>query len=442
MKIFVSYARPSATERKALAFKERLESELRLIAPQATVFVDRTMHAGDNFPIELRQQLDGSDALLVLVSPAWLKSIWCRAEFNFFTRHARDENRLRRVVPILWTVTGEVSEESDDVVARTLSQINWADWSALRFRGFGTSAMGSHFATLARALLKAATHPAVTKPSSVPATSKDTDVAETPITPEAAVYGPESDYKKDIRSLMIEALAPDEIHIDRFVFNDSATISDLEAMCTRVLYARRDRDEVQGSVARARRTVYTQKYAIHRLDDEKTALDADHGPWTKYLVSLLASKGITGIEGARVLDVGHGTGQAYAVDDLFRSLRRFTAVDLSEQALSQATHLLPNARTVVADAEELDGVKTASQDLYLSFRTYNSTLFHRRRAVWEAPCSVGWGRSHSFYPSHLLCSQDAPDVRRSRELAAEDYAVVPLARCQRGPPTLRGIGLS
>lgn len=384
MKVFLSYARVTATPKKIDAFRDRLQTELELIKPGSSVFIDKSMYTGEPLS-ELHRQLDESAALLLLLTSAWLKSRWCRDEFNHFTRQGRDESQLRRVIPLLWVPTTELIEGSEDVIARVLSGINWSDWTKLRHRGFGESAMGLHFENIATSLVRAAEQPELLRFAPIPELSDSNHLTQGALTstPEVRIYSEGSDYEKDTRSLMIDALAPSEIHIDRFVFNDSTTISDLESACVRVLYPQRKSEDVVREVTKARRVAYNKKY-IDRKDDEKLALENKHGSWTKYLELLLASKGVDNYGHARVIDVGLGTGKAYLVDSHFSSLRNLTAVDLSETALHVAAHQLPNARAIVADGENLVGVETGSQDIYFSFRTYNSTLFHRRRAVWEA----------------------------------------------------------
>jgi ubiquinone/menaquinone biosynthesis C-methylase UbiE len=83
-----------------------------------------------------------------------------------------------------------------------------------------------------------------------------------------------------------------------------------------------------------------------------------------------------------LLDVGIGNG--YAVKNLFNSIGSFRAVDISREALEYARKLFPQMSSFENDAEDLKDIESNSVDLYLSFRTYQSTLFDRRASLHEA----------------------------------------------------------
>jgi hypothetical protein len=106
-------------------------------SPGATVFQDtHNLIDGQHFPEELERALRQADVFLVLVSPAWLSSDWCRKEFGIFTAEATDSNRLHRILPVLWVNTPELTPKSLDVVARSLALINYSDWRDLRYENW------------------------------------------------------------------------------------------------------------------------------------------------------------------------------------------------------------------------------------------------------------------------------------------------------------------
>jgi hypothetical protein len=134
MKVFLSYTRNKDQFFKVSAFRERLEAEIGIRAPGSQVFQDKhAIQEGDHFPEVLASELRQSDVLLVLVSPAWLQSKWCRHEFALFTDNGVNTSRLHQVLPVLWVDTPEVSMGSADPVARALASINYADWRDLRY---------------------------------------------------------------------------------------------------------------------------------------------------------------------------------------------------------------------------------------------------------------------------------------------------------------------
>lgn len=150
MKIFVSYTRNKDNFQKVSAFRERLEAEIGIRVPGSKVFQDKQhIQEGDHFPEVLTTELAKSDLLLVLVSPAWLQSEWCRREFALFTNAGANTKRMHRILPVLWVDTPDMHAQSSDSVARTLASINHADWRDLRFRSWGDTASQREIGRLA-----------------------------------------------------------------------------------------------------------------------------------------------------------------------------------------------------------------------------------------------------------------------------------------------------
>jgi len=134
MKVFLSYTRNKDIFQKVSAFREHLEVELAMRSPGSIVFQDTShIQQGDNFPHLLADELTKSDVLLVLLSPAWLGSDWCRREYALFTQDGLNSDRLQRILPVLWVETPQLVVSSSDAIARTLASINYADWRELRY---------------------------------------------------------------------------------------------------------------------------------------------------------------------------------------------------------------------------------------------------------------------------------------------------------------------
>lgn len=137
MNVFLSYTRSKDQFNKVSSFRERLEHELSMRSPGSTVFQDtHNLGSGQHFPEELQNALRRADVFLALVSPAWLQSDWCRKEFSTFTVNATDAARLHRILPVLWVETPELTQDSLDVVAKTLANINYSDWRDLRYESW------------------------------------------------------------------------------------------------------------------------------------------------------------------------------------------------------------------------------------------------------------------------------------------------------------------
>ena len=203
-------------------------------------------------------------------------------------------------------------------------------------------------------------------------------------TDEEKVFSPESRFYQDIREIMEHFLSQYEIHFDKIKFNKVATVNDLVRVCSKSFYPSHSDNDIKEKIIHARRHAYTQKYTAPRNDDEKIRVKDSYGNWVDYFHQLIESKGVSDIGQYDVIDVGFGNGNAYCLCEYFKKIKSLTIVDLSKDALDIAKKSFPNAVCVQNDAESLESINNSSVDIYLSFRTYQSTLFDRRAAVHEA----------------------------------------------------------
>jgi F-box protein 11 len=101
------------------------------------IYQDRKDHAwGENWKKRIRQGLDKSTFLIVVVTPSYLASDACRSEFAQFLKKETKLGRDDRILPILYveteTVTDEALRDKDDV-AKVIAARQWFDWRRLRF---------------------------------------------------------------------------------------------------------------------------------------------------------------------------------------------------------------------------------------------------------------------------------------------------------------------
>jgi len=87
---------------------------------------------GDVFPEMISKEIEDSDVLIVLVSPAWFDSDWCRREFNLFTTKERALAQGPRMLPVLSVHTPNIESPGDDAIAMELAKIQYSDWTKLR----------------------------------------------------------------------------------------------------------------------------------------------------------------------------------------------------------------------------------------------------------------------------------------------------------------------
>jgi ubiquinone/menaquinone biosynthesis C-methylase UbiE len=176
------------------------------------------------------------------------------------------------------------------------------------------------------------------------------------------------------------------INIDGIHIGDRLSISDLERICTKTYYPEKLSDNTCNLLEQARAKAFTIKYAEPKEDEKLVNISQIKlegiKEWTSYFYNLLKELRINSIKNMDVLDVGIGNGHAEYM--LFDNLLSFKAVDISVEALAYAGKKLSNVKCFECSAENLYLIKTSTIDLYLSFRTFQSTLFDRRTAVHEA----------------------------------------------------------
>ncbi len=154
MRVFLSYTRTKNEFKAVEKLRRHLENELDQLFPGSSVFQDvEVLQPGDRFAEELRKELDAADALLILLSPSWLASEWCRREYEYFCEAASKKAREPIVVPLLWTTTSQLLSRSDDALANELATLQHDDWRDLRHELWAESAeVGRRVARLAQAL--------------------------------------------------------------------------------------------------------------------------------------------------------------------------------------------------------------------------------------------------------------------------------------------------
>jgi ubiquinone/menaquinone biosynthesis C-methylase UbiE len=190
-----------------------------------------------------------------------------------------------------------------------------------------------------------------------------------------------------IPDILKDMLHKNGVNIEYINFKDGLTLNDIEKFCKKVYYCNIDGSILHDRLKEARAIAFTNKYSEPSNEDEKLIelekINVDGiQSWEKYFYRVLKQLDINNINDLDVLDVGIGHGAT--CKNLYKNIKSIKAVDISEKALSNAKYLIPHVEIYVNDAEDLISIPTSSIDLYLSFRTYQSTLFDKRDAIHEA----------------------------------------------------------
>jgi hypothetical protein len=107
--LFISYAHGDNEGRWVSGFHERLRIRLRELLPfSPVIWRDERLGSETNFPLEIRRQIGSTAVVLVVVSPAYLASSYCRLERRAFNQAAATQGSLNvgtslRIVKVVKT---------------------------------------------------------------------------------------------------------------------------------------------------------------------------------------------------------------------------------------------------------------------------------------------------------------------------------------------------
>lgn len=196
---------------------------------------------------------------------------------------------------------------------------------------------------------------------------------------QAELLPPSSLYvQRQVSTLMAEYLQRQGLAVKRLPLEWDVVVDDLVNYCSS-FECTPPALETEYLVREARRAAFDKKYADYDYSRDVRGLQ-DY--WPAEVRALLDSLKVGKLASYAVLDVGIGNGIEGVL--LTGDCANLTTVDCGVKSIEAARKRLPQARHLVMDAENLHAVPTASQDIYLSFRTYQSSYFDVGKAVREA----------------------------------------------------------
>jgi hypothetical protein len=134
--VFLSYTHVKDEYKAVSLFRKHLETELRKKTGNVTLtlFQDKDgIRGGDNWEERLRSELKSARVLLILVSPTWLKSDWCRREYEIY-RDASPSGAPRPIVPILWDSVEESDLATHELdIYHKLRRLQMVEWGELQY---------------------------------------------------------------------------------------------------------------------------------------------------------------------------------------------------------------------------------------------------------------------------------------------------------------------
>jgi len=184
--------------------------------------------------------------------------------------------------------------------------------------------------------------------------------------------------KMQISEIIAEKLREASVDIDDLPSDWDLTSDDLVNYCATATHSM-SREELRSRINVARGFAFDIKYADQDYTDNYRGFTDS---WSSEIREILRSLKADDYQSRRLLSVGIGNG--LEAEGLLDNARFLTAVDLGRRSLEVAKKRLLYARTVNGQAEDLESILNASQDIYLSFRTYQSSYFDVSRALREA----------------------------------------------------------
>ena len=127
--VFLSYARIKDLYNGVTEFKEHLEWSLRLQTGNKAfaVFQDKNdILVGENFSDIIENELSETGALIILYSPTWINSSYCRKEYTMF----KTVNPSRPIIVLKWgDIDLETIDNEDSIrIHKELNELNYYEW--------------------------------------------------------------------------------------------------------------------------------------------------------------------------------------------------------------------------------------------------------------------------------------------------------------------------
>ena len=134
-------------------------------------------------------------------------------------------------------------------------------------------------------------------------------------------------------------------------------------------------DAVNNAIAEA----FNSKYGTYNYSDDTRSLDLG---WKECFASLYERRFKKPLATNNILNVGVGSGHEALA--LFSDCTSVTFVDIAQAGLERIQKQIPGSEIIVSSADDLSSIPDNSYELYVSLRTYNSSFFDIKGAIFEA----------------------------------------------------------
>ncbi|MGC2110723.1 MAG: toll/interleukin-1 receptor domain-containing protein [Candidatus Korobacteraceae bacterium] len=155
--VFMSYTSVKDLFGAVGEFRDHLENELRKKTGNIslTVFQDkRGLHGGDKWEAILTDEIASAKLLLILLSPTWLRSEWCRKEYRLYVSGSTGVSTSRTVVPLVWDKISDTAAETEEEksILAELKDRQILTWDSLQYEDWKSPAPNKAAGMLAEEL--------------------------------------------------------------------------------------------------------------------------------------------------------------------------------------------------------------------------------------------------------------------------------------------------
>lgn len=133
--VFISYSSNKDLNGTVTEFHKYLQNEIQLNSDTSiTVFLDKEgINTGNSWKGSLSNALDQCTVFVILLSPSWLHSEWCRKEYLYFK--SLQANSRRVIIPLRWvnTTLEDAYNPEEQEIINQLNEIQQVNWLQLRY---------------------------------------------------------------------------------------------------------------------------------------------------------------------------------------------------------------------------------------------------------------------------------------------------------------------
>lgn len=135
--VFISYSSLKDLDGTVSEFHKYLQNEIQVNSDSSvTVFLDKEeIKAGNSWKGSLSAALDQCMVFVILLSPSWLDSEWCRKEYLYF-KSLQVSGSRKVVIPLRWvntTLADAKNNMEKQEIIKQLNEIQQVDWLQLRY---------------------------------------------------------------------------------------------------------------------------------------------------------------------------------------------------------------------------------------------------------------------------------------------------------------------